>query len=487
MNIINDNIYGAIKLQDKEKKIIDLPIFQRLRGIQQQGLAYLVFPSAVHTRFSHSLGVLHIINKYCDHLKSDYGGSRLEESDIRKLRFAALLHDIGHYPFSHLGEWVYRRRKNKEGAMHLTINGFNDQNSPLDNPSPLCWIGGCEEYCKEAHHENLGAYMISNRSELKEIIGDNDIIDSICNIIQGSETDMVYRSLLHSSLDSDRLDYLLRDSAALGVKYGLVDYEYLINSSCISQDQPETNRRLVYKEKSVSAIEHYLMSRYFAKTQVVYHRTVQAYEDILKLILWVLSEEGEIYNNFDEVKEVAISNDIMTFNDRYLLNKIDCINSEKFSPLGFFIETLRNRHKIEFLFDFRCARPGCKNDKKCFRNILYDTWKNEDDRNQLIKKLDLDPKLFGFCKQEVKIDYSKEQIEKMEDVAIAEAPQIELKDGRIYFFNAIPGSVIRKILGTRLEIFRIYFINDVKKQYDLEKIRRKIKGELGGEDCELLN
>jgi hypothetical protein len=477
MNFINDNIYGAIKLQGKEKEIVDLPIFQRLRGIQQQGLAYLVFPSAVHTRFSHSLGVLHIISKYCDHLKSEYGGQSLCESEIEVLRLSALLHDIGHYPFSHLGEWVYRCKPCGGMSLAKEVGGVEN---PLESPSPLCWIGEREKINREAHHEEVGATLISSRPDLCRIISDKSINRSICNIIRGSETDMVSRSLLHSSLDSDRLDYLLRDSAALGVKYGLIDYEYLIHSSRVSGQVSNVGKNLTYKEKSVPAIEHYLMSRYFATTQVIFHRTVQAYEDLLKLILWTLSEKGYIFKNYEEIRNNINKDDLIYFDDRDVMNKIYKAREDE-DDLKFYIDALRNRHKIEFLFDFRCADNHCIEKRDCFRNRLFNLWAK--DREKIIELSGIKAHLFGFFHNKVEIDYSRDKIKEENEKAMAEAPRIECRSGCVKYFNEMSGSVVKHMLDKELDMFRIYFINDGER-HNLSQIRDKIKKEVGGDECE---
>jgi HD superfamily phosphohydrolase len=99
MPFINDNIYGGIWFSEIEFKIINTRTFQRLRRIKQQGLTSYTFPCSEHTRFCHSLGVLHIMGK----LTNNIG---LTETEVTKLRLAALLHDIGHYPLSHLTESV---------------------------------------------------------------------------------------------------------------------------------------------------------------------------------------------------------------------------------------------------------------------------------------------------------------------------------------------------------------------------------------------
>ena len=110
--IINDPIYGCINLSKTEVQLLDTRAMQRLRRIRQMGFASYVFPSGEHSRFVHSLGVLCIMGKMCEHLYRQYGekedsSTSFTIEDVRKVRIAALLHDVGHFPFSHLSECVY--------------------------------------------------------------------------------------------------------------------------------------------------------------------------------------------------------------------------------------------------------------------------------------------------------------------------------------------------------------------------------------------
>ena len=110
--IINDPIYGCINLSKTEVQLLDTRAMQRMRRIRQMGFASYVFPSGEHSRFVHSLGVLCIMGKMCEHLYRQYGSNEdaafsFAIDDCRKVRIAALLHDVGHFPFSHLSECVY--------------------------------------------------------------------------------------------------------------------------------------------------------------------------------------------------------------------------------------------------------------------------------------------------------------------------------------------------------------------------------------------
>ena len=211
---INDPVYGGIPITQIELDIISLPIFQRLRGLRQLARVDLVFPGAEHSRFVHSLGVLYIMGLMANHLFSQ---GVIDEDDIVKLRVAALLHDIGHYPLSHLGEAVYGYCKDNNEIVPSIIAELSDNDNKLYELAA--------SHSKSAHHEYLGKFIVNNHEGIKSILNKYGLNpNEISEIFTGEigSKNMVYSQLLHSSLDADRLDYLLRDSYKTGVKYGLV-------------------------------------------------------------------------------------------------------------------------------------------------------------------------------------------------------------------------------------------------------------------------
>ena len=237
--IINDPLYGCIGLSKTEVQLLDTRAMQRLRRIRQMGFASYVFPSGEHSRFVHSLGVLCIMGKMCEHLYRLYG---LPEStsevcftleDAKKVRIAALLHDIGHFPFSHLSECVYSYIDNVKMTDEI-VEGLAD--SIHTNDQLLCNIANFKKR-KEKDHEHLGAEVIKKDHEVSKILSDAGINpNEIGQIIIGdTQAKPIYAQLLHSSLDADRLDYLLRDSRQAGVSFGNVELEYILRQIRIKQ------------------------------------------------------------------------------------------------------------------------------------------------------------------------------------------------------------------------------------------------------------
>jgi len=177
---IRDPLYGFIGLTSDEISILDSPPLQRLRGIRQLAFAHLVYPSANHTRFEHSLGVLHIATRMADQLE-------LSEDDVRILRYATLLHDVGHGPFSHVFESFLRTKTNGD-ITHETLTQTIIQEDPI--------VSGV----------------------LKEDF------DGVIRIFDDADTSIL-RQILSSNLDADKIDYLRRDAFHIGVAYGLFDLE----------------------------------------------------------------------------------------------------------------------------------------------------------------------------------------------------------------------------------------------------------------------
>jgi HD superfamily phosphohydrolase len=264
---------------DAELGVIDTPAFQRLHHVRQLGLNYLVYPTAQHTRFSHSLGVLHVVSEFIDALRSGaIDSTSLEDEDVvQELRLAALLHDIGHHPFSHVLE--------------------NEMESYDGN---------------EANHTNLAKWIIENTS-IKDHIGDYNL-EHIHAIITRTHTDRICNSLVSSDLDADRLDYLLRDAYFTGVAYGAVDIHRILGIAQIREDN------VVYDVKGLPTIESYLMARMSMYRAVYHHKTSTGFGLLLRRVYRKLRDEGTIYT-LEQIKSLNEFS-LHAYNDDYLFSKI---------------------------------------------------------------------------------------------------------------------------------------------------------------------
>ena len=242
--IFNDPVHGFIAIPNELTfDVIEHPFFQRLRRIRQLGLTPLVYPGALHTRFQHALGAMHLMGLAVDTLRQK--GNEITQSEEDAVVLAILMHDIGHGPYSHSLE-----------------------NSIVDGLT----------------HEDL-SLMIMNR--LNEQF-DGQLTDAI-SIFRDTYPKRFLHQLVSSQLDTDRLDYLKRDSYFTGVSEGVINTDRIIAMLNVKDDE------LVIEAKGIFTIEKFIMARRFMYWQVYYHKTVVAAEQMLIHILnraKELSEEG---------------------------------------------------------------------------------------------------------------------------------------------------------------------------------------------------
>ena len=221
-------------------RLIDAPEFQRLRRIKQLGLGLYTYQGAEHSRFTHSLGALHLMTRILDRLSESYP---IAAEDRLAVRAAALLHDVGHAPFSH--------------AMEKTLG---------------------------VHHEDLTiAAITSEETVLNQILSSHsaELPQRVASVVRGDFKPAALAQLVSSQLDVDRMDYLLRDSLMTGAKYGLYDLEWIINALQI--DGP--GDRVYVAARGVYAVEEYLQARYYMFRQVYFHRTLRSAEAVLRSAL----------------------------------------------------------------------------------------------------------------------------------------------------------------------------------------------------------
>lgn len=244
--IYRDSVHNIIRLKTDTSegrllaRLIDTAEFQRLRRIKQLGLALFAYQAAEHSRFTHSLGALHLATRTLEKLKQKYKISTEAQTAVR---CAALLHDIGHGAFSHVIE---------------TVLGFHH-----------------EQFTIEA--------VLSDETECGKILKtfSGDLPEHVAAIVRGDFRPMALAQLVSSQLDVDRMDYLLRDSLMTGAKYGIYDLEWIIKSLEIDEE----NDRLYVSARGVYAVEDYLQARYYMFRQVYFHRTLRAAEAVLKSLL----------------------------------------------------------------------------------------------------------------------------------------------------------------------------------------------------------
>ena len=259
--IYRDPVHNIIRLQtDSDEgelmmRLIDAAEFQRLRRIKQLGLGLYTYQGAEHSRFTHSLGALHLMTRVLDRLSEAHA---IKPEDRVAARAAALLHDVGHGSFSHVMEKVLN-----------------------------------------FHHERWTVQVIlDEQSEIGELLRSHsdDMPVKVASIIEGKFQPAALAQLVSSQLDVDRMDYLLRDSLMTGAKYGIYDLEWIINALAID----EAADRIYVQARGLYAVEEYLQARYYMFRQVYFHRTLRSAEAVLRSImrraLHLLDEGHEVWH-----------------------------------------------------------------------------------------------------------------------------------------------------------------------------------------------
>jgi HD superfamily phosphohydrolase len=300
---IRDPIHGFIVINDWEREIINHPVFQRLRRIRQLAWTDMVYPGAMHTRFEHSLGVMHVATEMFKQVarrrqsflvsELGYTPSGLDR-DLVLVRLASLLHDVGHAPFSHAGE----------GLMPI--------NSETDRPYK-------HEYYSAAAITHLLADIIENH-QLNQNYGikARDIADFLNGRASVGRA-LLWRGLVSSQLDADRADYLLRDSHHIGVAYGRYDLQRLLFTITVANDRETDSPTLAVEEGGMHAAEGLILARYMMFTQVYFQHTRRAYDYHIAGAVKTLLPE----TRFPPPTSVASLNEYLAWNDWRILGLID--------------------------------------------------------------------------------------------------------------------------------------------------------------------
>jgi len=272
--IIRDSIHGDIKVEGIFLDLLATPELQRLYNVKQLGLAHLVFPGAHHTRLEHSLGTYHMALRSAELLG-------LDRNETEIVTCAALLHDIGHGPFSHTLEALLRDSLDVD-HVELTEKLIFGEYKIFDDRE------------KE---------FISFQS-VHEILKKNSIDEKkIANIIKGEKKDKPFLSqLLDSAIDVDQLDYLIRDAYYTGVAYGMIDIERFLQTLVIHSDN------LVVKRKGVGVVENILMARALMYSSIYFHKTVRIAELMLSKAIELIPDAEPF--DFFKMTDSELVNDL---------------------------------------------------------------------------------------------------------------------------------------------------------------------------------
>lgn len=264
---IQDTVHGSVKFDGPFLELLDTPEVQRLRGIKQLGLTNLVFPGANHTRIEHSIGTYHVAEKMAQQLE-------LGEEEKDKLKAAALLHDVGHAPFSHTLEFIIEHKMEKD-HMDITQEIIKGERKIEDRDGPTI----TEILERHGIDPDYIAELIKEKPQHTKITD--------FNVHEGQsyfgEEKYLYQ-MIHGALDADQLDYLLRDSHYTGAAHGVIDIERILQTLEIH------NGNLVISKGGVPAVEGVLVARGLMYSSVYFHKTARIAELMLAKAVHDLDE-----------------------------------------------------------------------------------------------------------------------------------------------------------------------------------------------------
>lgn len=327
--IIFDALYGFIDITPLEWEIIHSPFYQRLRWIKQIGFSFYTFPGAEHSRFGHSIGVMYNAHEILksigkavpDEIFFDPTITSKEKTWHQSIRLAALLHDLGTFCFSHTTEMAYIRYGE-------TTNSKNSKGHPDD-------------------HEHLGSYIIKNSPAefgITSILERHKIEPQmISDLVKGISDDILANQILHSEIDCDRMDYLLRDAHYTGLNYGAYDRDYLLHHFCTVK--VAGHDILAIKYNALHSVEDFLNARFAWYSQVVRSARGAKYDALAEEMTFYLLEQNQIYS-YSQLLEMVKKDPIKFygFNDQYFMTKVHSLFLE-----GFFDKNIRMKEIAECL------------------------------------------------------------------------------------------------------------------------------------------
>jgi HD superfamily phosphohydrolase len=292
---IRDPVHGYVKMTEVERDLVDSPFVQRLRRVHQLAGSYLVYPGAVHTRFEHSVGAMHVAGQIAESLT---GASYMDADQTQETRIAALLHDVGHGPFSHMFEEVLAE---KSDIVHEDISQRIIRETSVGDV--------------------LEKHGFSRRKMSAFAVGKDGSRQPYMN------------EIISGGLSADMMDYLPRDSYFTGVEYGKVDVQRVVDSLHVADGH------LVIDDAALYAFEALLLARYEMFKAVYFHRTVRAAE-------LMLVQSMELADDFLGLTDLSDLDRYLDLTDEVVLQKLATLDAS----------TKRLREARRLALDFRDRR-----------------------------------------------------------------------------------------------------------------------------------
>lgn len=324
---IVDPIHDFIRVYDTELKIIDSPIFQRLRRIRQLSGAHFTYPSAQHSRFEHSLGVMHIAGQAANALKEK---GFVNANKIHEIRLAALLHDVGHGPFSHLFEEVLQTKK-------------------------------------KTSHEEIGKKIILH-SEIGEILSKAGFNKKfITKLAFGDSKYRFVNEIISGSLSADMMDYLQRDGYFTGAEHAKIDHKRIIQSLDVYKNKLALDRSALYSFESM------ILSRYQMFKAVYFHKTVRSAEVMMLEAIRLADDEA----NFTSLN----LDDYLKLTDEYVILQILSLpeSTSELRRAKKFTDDYQNRRLLKCVYEQLVTNKKLKDQEMIRQKIAKKSNVNKND------------------------------------------------------------------------------------------------------------
>lgn len=403
---ILDPVHGFIDLTLVEQEIIALPIFKRLQSLKQLSLTNWVFPGAEHTRYMHSLGVMHIVDLMATHLKDVDGNTRFNDQERQLLRLAGLLHDIGHYPLSHVTEYVYTDNLTTEEDSLFAYNQktkskINKLKFSPDNTDVPEYMQS--RYSIKMHHETMGTKILQHNTEIQSLISKHcpfinieDIQDIIVGCVDREPSLSAMVQLMHSELDADGIDYVMRDASFSGTSYGGFELGLLLRNLVVTKYKDV--EIVGVRPKGISIVDQYLISKYFAYTQVIFNKHVAIFDTMAEMFTKALikleTSSAYISSTYLDkfIKNSDTNDSYLKFTDRTFWTQLDNLETKDLKGMvpDFIYKTYNKLgHYQEFeMCDGKEVILTSNNDDDVFkslrRTLIYDDLDNRDEQHLIL-------------------------------------------------------------------------------------------------------
>ncbi len=464
--VIFDNIHGYITLNRVESRILETLYYQRLRWVRQLGFSFYIYPGATHTRHAHALGVLCVMDKVLKSIGKAVSDEKLHNPKLRDeatlfhrtMRLAAMLHDIGTFPFSHTIELAY----------------INHWRQKTKRPKVM------------ANHEELGSHILLNtdfEGGITKILKEEGIDPSeLAKIISGNSKSFLANQLMHSDVDADRMDYLLRDAYHTGVKLGVYDMDLLLRNLRVHKSGE--HEILCVHENAMNVVDSFLVSRYFWYSQIINDGTGYKFDLIAAKIYEYFLENGLAYSFEHLTQHVSQNpNEYFTFNDSYFLAKLhEYLAGRIMHPMIRELSEMLAQRKPPAQVKISPAKP-----------TLIE---NEEHRKHLVEKVTqaaewlkheihaIDPNawmIFDIPKRDVMFTKNKEMINKDKKTGqnAKESVRILTRHNELKLLIDVNNSLTSILSQYRNFIPRIYIspkiYEELKKKKVLEKMREEFE------------